>query len=472
MGSASGLGRSNTYAGRSKLRDQTGALINEEAEADPTSPDATYTAAGGGIVRRHVSLHAAKSAREPAVRSTRTGKGRSASSSLTIDTAARQGSPGEGSGQTSPLTRSPISGNPLGRTPWSPTAEEAAKFISQKTSIENTREAFQKMDMSDDRNSIPSSAAGKRLPPLTTSFNSNTISGAPSSAGAANNGYADSPAIMPYRGPSSAAAFVRPIGGFNSSQSRMFEEQPNRNIPLHSNGAATAAVGSGASNWLQQKALIAGDPQASSALKSSNSRRRPDIEEPVTIDEETRSYATDSPPDFNQPLPYPHQSLNAVPFMSNPQASMPNYSYDPPAWMSGLHTNALAAMAQSQANAMAGIVASPAPPGPNNGHNFSWPLGSLQQLDHSNQQQRFPQQQQQQQNPTQQRPNLASLNTAQFMPPSQSPHLSHLWQNSQQENASIPSPLDVQSMAMAKGWNPPRFDCKPKQVRLMSSFFP
>lgn len=474
---------------------------------------------GASQVRRHASMTTATSRRAPpgtssptaTATTTRTGKPRAATSSLTIDTATgRTRPPGRtspdkpGSGQTTPLAHSPISANPLGRTPWSPTAEEAAKLISQKASIENTREAFESMDLQQQkqqqqgdqqpqsRRASPQTAtsnASKRLPPLTTSFVGTSSSNGPGSAASVGAGPAsanahphhnaslvDSPGVLPYRGPSSAAAFVRPIGGgFNQAQSRVFEEQPNRNIPLHNNGAATAVVGSGASSWLQQKALIAGGGGGGAAAAASTQReggrRRTELEEVPrdTIDEETRSYSTDSPPDFNQPLPYPHhhhhhQSLTE-PFMSTQANAMSNFAYDQPAWMNGLHTNALAALAQSQT--FGGGIHNHNNPNSSNSINqsqtpFNWSMGPSQ---HVSQQQ--------------QRSALSPIHTGQaspfphpFMPPTSQPNVLNQLYNTAattpaaaSQNQGFTTPFDVQSMAMAKGWNPPRFDCKPKEAK-------
>lgn len=428
------LGRSNTYAGR-HARQSSGDSASGHSALQDDEPDSEHHALSGPAgVRRHVSLNVPHKSTSPSGHRVPS-KPRSATSSLTIDTAntqtkSRSNSPN----QSSPLSRSPIAPNSLGRTPWSPTAEEAVKLIpntsssSHRASVENAREAFNRLDMAADQehatqglSSSTSSGSGKRLPPLTTSF----AASGPASAG---NVLTESPAPIP-RGPSSAAAFIRPIGGFNPSsaaQSRMFEGKPNRNIPLHQHGAVTASVGTGASDWLKQKAMIAGEEKTASKWN--------DVDQHTTIDEE--SARTNSPPPPQEPS---HIQQSQHPFNANAAAHQNQNLPGHPTWINNLHPAALAAY-----TAALNSYNTQQPPAPNS----LWHSTSQEQPSPHN------------------RPILSSLNTAGLMAPNTTQtQINGLYEGAAQQNGVIPSPLDVQSMALAKGWNPSSFDCRPTHVR-------
>lgn len=488
--STSGLGRSNTVGGHRQHQ-------QPQSQSQQGARDSNNNSQGTSGVRRHVSLHVGDHPRGPASNSSG-GKSRSASSSLTIDTSKTNASNNsDGSSHSSPLTKSPIAPNALGRTPWSPTAEEAAKLISgqpaSKASVDNVRDAFHRLDIEQDPSannnnssssaspSNPASAAGtpaggKRLPPLTTSFTGGAQVQSPASASAAGGNNSamsankESPALMPYRGPSSAAAFVRPVGGFNSSQHRMFEERPNRNIPLHNNGAATATVGEGANDWFKQKALIAGDPRPapSSNSNNANAKKWQNLDEQSTISEETRSVATESPPPLqSQRLPahlYPstQQSSASTAYSAPPAASV---APSPPSWTSP-YTNSpeqQLAIYQQQLQQQQ--------------QNLLWmhthtqgQLGPNMLL--AQQQAQAQAQAQAQMQAQQSRPTLSSLNTntsaSSLMPPYSHPGGASTTNSSSATNSpatALPPNLDIQSLAMAKGWNPPRFDCKPPHAK-------
>lgn len=371
------------------------------------------------------------------------------------------------SGSSSPL-RSPFEG----KSPWSPTAEEVAMLgtsgIPAAKLSPSLDSSFSQMDLNPPKpaykqystdsfssansdatyqpnltaplsrpqlpNGAPSPLGRKitpALPPLVTSFSS--AHREQSSPVSASN--AAKPAL-PFQGPFSAAAYVRPIGHSTTQRASETSFTPARReaVQLHDKGAFTAAPGT-SDIWQRQKAKIAGTSPISSLSQPSGIDAQPPLRRGNSGQSRLNSAAAESPgvQQHQQPFSVTQQMQLLASLSQQQQQYQPNLWNPPPSlpqWQgtdTSLHSSAdTAASLQPQT--------------------VDWTSGHVFQ----------PWQQPMQTSYNHQSP-ILSNNTRSFVP--SAPNTPALVPAA----APAVSP-EVQQMITAKGLNPPSFDITPKKA--------
>lgn len=254
-----------------------------------------------------------------------------------------------GSGNASPIPKSPLEG--IGRTPWSPTPDDDAilggsqrkrptSFTAQEglgisgnphngtssPGLEEAGQGLQSLSLSGEQGpaspkptlTSPIKRSMPSLTPLITSFEGKPKSSEPSPT-SAQTSFAPSNTVR-YQGPFSAAAYVRPIGhSFTTSRetrSDAFTSPIAKDQIMNSKGAFTAAPGVGRDMWARQKAIIAGQIAKPDTPLAESNEEEADYQESLL--------QTNAQPRFFPPQPPNHPQNPPMPFLPPSQQMPPN----------------------------------------------------------------------------------------------------------------------------------------------------